>query len=82
MLLIDFSNPWPREYTNEGLGDQLPVAALQFIESHDKSRLMYILSGEHSPYHGGFDLLNRGRSRWYRMQPLDRDAQQQRQPSC
>ena len=70
MLLIDFNDPWPGEYNNPALNDHFPVAPLQFIESHDKSRLMYILSGEHSPYHGGFDLFGRDRDRWYRMQPF------------
>ncbi len=70
LLLIDFTDPWPREYVNEAQGDRFPVAPFQFIESHDKSRLMYILSGEHSPYHGGFDLFNRDRSHWYRLQPF------------
>ncbi len=67
MLLIDFTSPWPTEYHNGQ--DSFPVAPLQFIESHDKSRLMYLLSGEHSPYHGGFDLFNRNRTHWYRLQP-------------
>lgn len=70
LLLIDFQEPWPARYENPIAGDAFPVAALQFIESHDKSRLMYLLSGEHSPYHGGFDLFNRDRSRWYRLQPF------------
>lgn len=68
MLLIDLHSPWPSEYQNGE--DQFPVAALQFIESHDKSRLMYLLSGEHSPHHGGFDLFNRDRTHWYRLQPF------------
>jgi maltooligosyltrehalose trehalohydrolase len=68
MLLIDFTDPWPQTYSNGN--DSFPVAPLQFIESHDKSRLMYILSGEHSPYQGGFDLFNRDRSHWYRLQPF------------
>ncbi|GMQ88067.1 MAG: alpha-amylase family glycosyl hydrolase [Gammaproteobacteria bacterium] len=70
MLLIDIPDPWPQYYSNADTGDRFPVAPLQFIESHDKSRLMYILSGEHSPWHGGFDLFDRDRSRWYRMQPF------------
>ena len=70
MLLIDFADPWPQTYSNTTPNDSFPVAPLQFIESHDKSRLMYILSGEHSPYHGGFDLFQRDRSQWYRMQPF------------
>ena len=70
LLLIDFSSPWPKEYRNETSGETFPVAPLQFIESHDKSRLMYFLSGGHSPYHGGFDLFNRDTSRWYRLQPF------------
>jgi 1,4-alpha-glucan branching enzyme len=67
MLLIDSADPWPQSYSNES--DSFPVAPLQFIESHDKSRLMYFLSGEHSPYHGGFDLFSRDRDQWYRLQP-------------
>jgi 1,4-alpha-glucan branching enzyme len=70
LLLIDFAEPWPERYENPGLGDSFPVAPLQFIESHDKSRLMYLLSGEHNPYHGGFDLFGRDFSAWYRLQPL------------
>lgn len=70
MLLIDFSTPWPKEYRNEQTGETFPVGPLQFLECHDKSRLMYILSGEHSPYHGGFDLFNRDKSHWYRLQPF------------
>lgn len=71
MLLIDFSgDPWPNEYSNPQTGDRFPVAPLQFIESHDKSRLMYLLSGPHSPWHGGFDLFDRDRSQWYRLQPF------------
>ena len=71
LLLIDSSgNPWPERYTNAGTGDSFPVAPLQFIESHDKSRLMYILSGGHSPWHGGFDLFDRDRSAWYWLQPF------------
>lgn len=68
MLLIDLGSPWPSEYRNGD--DHFPVAPLQFIESHDKSRLMYFLSGEHSPYQGGFDLFNRDRKQWYRLQPF------------
>jgi len=70
MLLIDFADPWPQSYTNGAPNDSFPVAPLQFIESHDKSRLMYILSGKHSPYQGGFDLFQRDRSQWYRLQPF------------
>lgn len=71
ILLIDLSNnPWPSTYTNPENGENFPVAPLQFIESHDKSYLMYILSGEHNPYQGGFDLFNRDRSHWYRLQPF------------
>jgi maltooligosyltrehalose trehalohydrolase len=70
LLLIDLHDPWPQRYENADAGDSFPVAPLQFIESHDKSRLMYLLSGEHSPYHGGFDLFGRDFSEWYRMQPL------------
>ena len=70
LLLIDFADPWPQTYSNANPDDHFPVAPLQFIESHDKSRLMYLLSGEHSPYHGGFDLFQRDRSQWYRMQPF------------
>ncbi len=67
-LLIDFNDPWPDKYKNAN--DEFPVAPIQFIESHDKSRLMYIQGGEHSPYHGGFDLFDKDRSKWYRMQPF------------
>ncbi len=67
MLLIDLTSPWPKEYNNGQ--DHFPVTTLQFIESHDKSRLMYLLSGEHSPTQGGFDLFNRDRTHWYRLQP-------------
>lgn len=68
ILLIDFASPWPTHYQNGE--DHFPVAPLQFLESHDKSRLMYLLSGDHSPYHGGFDLFGRDRSQWYRLQPF------------
>jgi len=70
LLLIDLADPWPERYENPVNEDVFPVAALQFVESHDKSRLMYLLSGEHSPWHGGFDLFDRDRSRWYRLQPF------------
>ena len=70
LLLIDFGDPWPERYENPALDDSFPVAPLQFIESHDKSRLMYLLSGDHSPYHGGFDLFGRDYHAWYRLQPL------------
>lgn len=70
MLLIDFADPWPQTYSNPAGGDSFPVAPLQFVESHDKSRLMYLLSGGHSPYQGGFDLFDRDRSQWYRLQPF------------
>ncbi len=70
LLLIDFGDPWPERYENPPLGDGFPVAPLQFLESHDKSRLMYLLSGEHNPYHGGFDLFGRDYQAWYRVQPL------------
>lgn len=70
LLLIDSADPWPVQYSHPVNGDTFPVAALQFVESHDKSRLMYLMSGEHSPWHGGFDLFDRDRSRWYRLQPF------------
>ncbi len=70
MLLMDFSNPWPSEYCNEQNGEKFPVVPLQFLECHDKSRLMYLISGEHSSYQGGFDLFNRDKRRWYRLQPF------------
>ncbi|MDW7694581.1 alpha-amylase family glycosyl hydrolase [Flammeovirgaceae bacterium SG7u.111] len=68
MLLIDFNHNWPSNYDN-GM-DEFPVAPIQFIECHDKSRLMYLLSGQHSSYHGGFDLFGRDISKWYRLQPF------------
>lgn len=70
ILLIDFDAPWPTEYHNVYSNEQFPVAPLQFIECHDKSRLMYFLSGSHSPYHGGFDLFGRDRGQWYKLQPF------------
>ncbi len=70
LLLIDFNRPWPTEYRNDSNNDRFPVAPLQFIECHDKSRLMYFLSGGHSAYHGGFDLFGRDRSQWYKLQPF------------
>lgn len=70
LLLIDFNNPWPKEYYNPSSQDQFPVAPLQFLECHDKSRLMYYLSGAHATEHGGFDLFNRDRSQWYKLQPF------------
>jgi 1,4-alpha-glucan branching enzyme len=70
MLLMDFSTPWPSEYHNEQNNEKFPVVPLQFLECHDKSRLMYLLSGEHSSYQGGFDLFNRDKRNWYRLQPF------------
>ncbi|MCI5126055.1 MAG: hypothetical protein D3925_16680 [Candidatus Electrothrix sp. AR5] len=70
MLLMDFANPWPSEYRNEQSGEKFPVVPLQFLECHDKSRLMYLISGEHSPYQAGFDLFNRDKRNWYRLQPF------------
>lgn len=70
MLLINFADPWPREYRNEENGDVFPVAPLQFLESHDRSRLMYIAGGTGPLSDAGFDLFNRDMSCWYRLQPF------------
>ncbi|WPD21690.1 MAG: alpha-amylase family glycosyl hydrolase [Candidatus Electrothrix scaldis] len=70
ILLIDVSDPWPREYRNEKDGDVFPVAPLQFLESHDRSRLMYIASEAEPLSDGGFDLFGRDRRNWHRLQPF------------
>ncbi len=70
MLLIDFSDPRPGEYSNTENSEKFPVSPFQFLECHDKSRRMYFISGEHSSYEGGFDLFNRDTSRWYRLHPF------------
>ncbi|MCI5120832.1 MAG: hypothetical protein D3908_06515 [Candidatus Electrothrix sp. AUS4] len=70
ILLIDVSDPWPREYRNEKDGDVFPVAPLQFLESHDRSRLMYIASEAEPLSDGGFDLFGRDMKFWRRLQPF------------
>lgn len=68
ILLIDFQKPWPSIFQNGN--DAFPVAPLQFIESHDKSRLMYIQGGPDPKEQAGFDFFNLDRSKWFRMQPF------------
>lgn len=70
MTLLDINDPWPTAYPGSTPEDSFPVSTLQFIESHDKSRLMYFLTGWHGVQQSGFDLFHRDRSEWYRLQPL------------
>ena len=70
LLLIDFSEPWPARRADADPNATFPVTTLQFLETHDKSRLMYFVSGGFVGDSSGFDLIDRSRHDWYRLQPF------------
>lgn len=48
---------------------EFPVAPLQFVETHDKSRLM-LYAQQAQVREGGFDFPRRGQEQWYQTQPV------------